>query len=99
MIRHIVLFKFKAQETEALKAEKLEGFKKGLEALPAIIPQVKLLKVGLNSNPSEQFDMSLLTEFETMEDLHTYAIHPEHQKVSVQMREIMEARACVDSEF
>ncbi len=99
MIRHIVLFKFKMQETKTLKAEKLEGFKKGLEALPAIIPQVKLLKVGLNINPSEQFDMSLLTEFDSMEDLHIYATHPEHLKISVQMREIMEARACVDSEF
>ncbi len=99
MIRHIVLFKFKTPETEANKTKKLLEFKQGLEALPAIIPQVCLLKVGLNINPNEQYDMSLLTEFNSMDDLHIYATHPEHQKVSVEMRKIMEARACVDSEF
>ena len=56
MIRHIVLFKFKSFESEALKSAKMQEIKLGLEALPAIIPEVKLLTVGLNVNTAEQFD-------------------------------------------
>lgn len=99
MIQHIVLFKLKAFETDAAKTEKLEEIKKGLEALPAIISELKLLKVGINANPAEQYDISLLTEFETMEALHAYAVHPEHVAVGKIIRDVLEARACVDSEF
>lgn len=99
MIRHIVLFKLKAFDNETNKASKLEEIKIGLELLPAIISELKLLKVGINSNPAEQFDISLLTEFETMEALHAYAVHPEHMAVGKIIREVLEARACVDSEF
>lgn len=99
MIRHIVLFKLKAFETEADKAAKLDEIKKGLEALPAIISELKFLKVGINANPAEQYDISLLTEFESMEDLHAYAVHPNHVAVGKIIREVLEARACVDSEF
>lgn len=99
MIRHIVLFKLKPFDTELAKNEKLLEIKKGLEALPALIPELKLLSVGINANPAEQYDISLLTEFSTMADLHTYAVHPDHVAVGKIIREVLEARACVDSEF
>ncbi len=99
MIRHIVLFKFKSFESEALKSAKMQEIKLGLEALPAMIPEVKLLTVGLNVNTAEQFDLSLLTEFSSMEDLHTYAVHPDHLAVGKIIREVLEARSCVDSIF
>jgi hypothetical protein len=99
MIRHIVLFKLKPFENEVSKAAKLTEIKAGLETLPAIIPELKLLKVGINLNSAEQFDISLLTEFETMEALHAYAVHPDHVAVGKIIREVLESRACVDSEF
>lgn len=99
MIRHIVLFKLKPFESVQSKADKLNEIKRGLEALPPIIPQLKLMQVGINMNPSEQYDLSLLTEFETMADLQTYAVHPDHLAVSKIIREVLESRACVDSEF
>lgn len=99
MIRHIVLFKLKAFESESDKTTKLAEIKLGLESLPAIISEIKLLKVGINTNPAEQYDISLLTEFETMEALHAYAVHPDHVAVGKIIREVLEGRACVDSEF
>ncbi len=99
MIRHIVLFKFKPFVSEEEKASKLEEIKKGLDALPALISELKLLKVGINMNPKEDYDLSLLSEFKSMKDLDTYAVHPEHVAVAKIIREVLEARACVDSEF
>jgi hypothetical protein len=99
MIRHIVLFKLKSFDSAQRKADKLIEIKKGLEALPAIIPQLKLMRVGINMNPAEQYDLSLLTEFDTMADLQTYAVHPDHLAVGKVIREVLESRACVDSEF
>ena len=99
MIRHIVLFKFKAFDTEVAKIAKLQEIKSRLEALPELISEIKLLSVGINANPAEAYDLNLLTEFASMDDLHTYAVHPDHVAVGKIIREVLEARACVDSEI
>ncbi len=97
MIQHIVLFKLKPFQSEAEKAAKLQEIKIALEVLPEVISELKLLEVGINVNPAEVFDFSLVTEFESMSDLQAYAIHPEHLAVASIIREVMESRACVDS--
>ncbi|MDA3853440.1 MAG: Dabb family protein [Bacteroidales bacterium] len=97
MIQHIVLFKLKPFHNESDKAAKLQEIKLALELLPEVISELKLLEVGINVNPSEEYDISLVTEFEDMNDLKTYANHPDHLAVAVIIREVMESRACVDS--
>ena len=97
MIRHIVLFKLKPFTTDAAKAAKLQEIKIGLEALPELISELKLAEVGINMNPAESFDISLVTEFDTMTDLEIYVKHPDHQAVAKIIREVLESRACVDS--
>lgn len=99
MIRHIVLFKMIPFETEHARLNKLTEIKQGLEALIPIIPQIKMMQVGINTNSAEHYDLSLLSEFESMDDMHTYAQHPNHLAVSKILREVLESRACVDSEF
>ena len=99
MIRHIVLFKLKSFQNEALKSAKLEEIKLALEALTALIPEIKLLNVGVNYNPAEQFDISLLTEFASIDDLQAYVSHPDHIAAAKIIREVLESRACVDSVF
>ncbi len=97
MIRHIVLFKLQAFESQALKEAKMQEIKTKLENLQPLIPELKRIEAGINRNENEQFDISLLTEFETMDDLHIYAAHPDHVAVGKIIREVLEARACVDS--
>ncbi len=99
MIRHIVLFKMKPFDSTEERIKKLSSIKNDLENLTKIIPEIKLLKVGINMNPNEQFDLSLLSEFESMKDLEIYAKHPDHVAVGKVIREILDARSCVDSEF
>ena len=99
MIRHIVLFKMKPFDSTEERIKKLSSIKDDLENLTKFIPEIKLLKVGINMNPNEQFDLSLLSEFESMKDLEIYAKHPDHVAVGKVIREILDARSCVDSEF
>ena len=49
MVKHIVFFKFKATED---KAERMSAIKRELEKLPAVISELKEIKVGININPA-----------------------------------------------
>ena len=99
MIKHVVLFQFKAFATEAEKVEKLKEIKLALEALPQKVSVIKSLEVGLNANPAEEYDIALDTTFSSMEDLDIYAKHPDHVAVGAIIRPVLEKRACVDFEF
>lgn len=100
MIRHIVLFKLKEFETEAAKQESMQGIKAGLEGLLGKISVLKSIRVDFNCNPEETWDVILTTEFDSLQDLNTYATHPEHVAVSKQLIGPVKAdRACVDYEF
>nr|WP_321450414.1 Dabb family protein [uncultured Carboxylicivirga sp.] len=96
MIKHIVLFQVKPIDN---KASKLEEIKEGLLGLKEKVSVLKSIEVGLNSNPAEKFDIALTTTFDNMEDLETYAKHPDHLAVGKVLREVLEARSCVDYEY
>ncbi|MDD5158261.1 Dabb family protein [Sulfurimonas sp.] len=78
MIVHIVMFKFRDENKNA----NLAKVTKKLNALVALIPELKKMEVGLNfTNSDRAFDLSIYSTFETESDMQTYAIHPEHLKV------------------
>lgn len=99
MIKHIVLFKFKEGLPEAEKKSKLSKIKTDLEALTETVETLEKMEVGINCNPDEKYDLALTSEFQSMEALKAYAIHPEHVKAGAAIREILDERACVDYEF
>ncbi len=78
MIVHIVMFKFKEENFDA----NIQEVKEKLNALVALIPELKCLEVGVDFSRSDRaFDLSLYSTFSTKEDLKAYAVHPEHLKV------------------
>ena len=98
MIKHIVLFKLKNFSDELSKIQKMAEIKGALMGLLEKVEVLKSIEVGINSNPNEKFDISLSTTFDSMNDLHTYAGHPDHIAAGAIVREVMEERACVDYE-
>lgn len=97
MIKHIVLFKFKAS---ADKTGQMLKIKNELEKLTAVIPELREIRIGLNANPAEKWDMSLEAIVDNMQDLETYANHPAHQQiVKTKIAPIKEDRACVDYSY
>lgn len=99
MIKHVVLFQLKEFSSNSEKAEKLNEIKLALEALPQKVNVINSLQVGININQTEEYDIVLNTTFNSLEDLGTYAKHPDHVAVSTIIRAVLEKRACVDFEF
>lgn len=66
MIKHIVLWKLKEVSECGDRLQNARKMKHDLEALKAVIPQIKHIEVGLNSIPSDgSYDVALYSEFES----------------------------------
>ena len=94
MVKHIVAFKLSGSSEERLAAS--EAFKKAIEALPEVIDVLDSVEVGINSNPSESWDVVLTATLKKMEDVAVYAKHPAHVAAAGILAPLREARACVD---
>lgn len=98
MVKHIVLFKLKEEIPAAQKEEAMRRFKEAIEALPAVIPFIRRIEVGLNINPAEAWNIALYSEFDTLDDVKAYAVHPAHVAAGKLLAEVKESRACTDYE-
>lgn len=99
MVKHIVLFKLKESLTAESKKEIANRFKNAIEALPTSIPFIRKVFVGININTSETWDICLESEFETLDDVKAYAIHPAHVAAAGILKDAKAGRACCDYKF
>ena len=100
MIRHVVMWKFKEEAEGKSKVENMQIVRDSLFALLPIIPEIKKMEIGADIGGTDMsYDMVLIMEFESMEALHTYKVHPEHQKISQYVKKVRTARATVDREL
>lgn len=98
MVKHIVLFQLNDAMETAEKRRVMTAFKNGIEALPAKIDFIRKIEVGLNTNPEEDFDIALYGEFDNLDDVKAYAVHPEHVAVAALLKDCKKKRSCVDYE-
>ncbi|KAA6351290.1 hypothetical protein EZS27_001436 [termite gut metagenome] len=96
MVKHIVLFKLKDEVPPNEKMRLTTKFREAIENLPTKIPYIRKIEVGFNINPDESWYIALYSEFDTLEDVKLYAVHPEHLAAGKIIVEIKENRACVD---
>jgi len=100
MLKHIVMWQFRDEAEGKTKAENCRFIKQKLEALPAVIPFIRKLEVGINEYATPMSsDMVLITEFDSKDDLDLYAVHPDHVKVSEYVSKVRVSRSVVDYEF
>ncbi len=99
MVKHIVLFKLKDEVPAEEKRIVMTKFKEAIEALPAKIPVIRKIVVGLNINPGETWNIALCSEFDSLEDMKFYTTHPDHVAAGKILAETKENRACVDYEL
>lgn len=97
MVKHIVSFKFRGTPEERLDVSR--RFADALLALPARIPCLESMEVGINENPAESWDLVLTAIVPRMEDVAVYSAHPAHQAAAAIMAPFKEERACVDYNF
>ena len=94
MVRHIVTFKLTGSPEERRMVA--ERFRDALLALPEKIDVLKSMEVGINENPSEEWDVVLAAVVPDMQSVEVYAKHPAHVAAASLIAGHKEARACVD---
>lgn len=96
MLKHVVLFKFKPETTEA-DVEKLAA---GLGALPEIIDEIREFVFGRDVVRSERsYDFGLVSSFDDRAALDRYAIHPDHQLVVAHVKQICSSVVAIDFDY
>ena len=94
MVKHIVMFKL--QGSDETRREVALRFKAALDTLPAQIDVLQSIETALNENPAEDWDIVLTAIVPTMADVATYAKHPAHVAAAAIIKDVKQARACVD---
>ena len=94
MVKHIVTFKLAgSQEERRLVAE---SFRDALMALPEQIDVLQSMEVGINENPSEDWDVVLTAIVPDMPSVEVYAKHPAHVAAASLIAGLKESSDCVD---
>ena len=100
MIRHVVMWKFKEEAEGKSRKENMQIVKDSLLALLPVISELKKMEIGFDITHSDMsMDLMLLTEFDSVEAMKAYAVHPEHVKVSCYVRKVIETRVVLDCEI
>ena len=96
MIKHLVLFRFKPEVSEADR----QAFRDILDALPAKISEIAEFQTGFDVIRSPRsFDLALVSSYRDLEDLAIYAKHEHHLPVIERAKEICEQVVSVDYEY
>jgi len=82
MIRHVVTWKLSATD-EATRTADAAAIVAVLAALPPLVPSIRALTVGQNMlNPGTNWDVTLVADFDDVEGLVAYQVHPDHVAVA-----------------
>ena len=99
MIRHIVVWKLVAED-EAGKAASVAAIAAALEPLATVIDGIASLKVSANQAYFDSnWDVALVGDYESLESLDAYQVHPEHQAAVTIVRSHTSQRAAIDFEL
>ena len=101
MIKHIVMFRFLESANGKTRLENARIAKEMLENLQGKIDTLVSSKVTLSCEnvPEGNYDLVLEADYNDMDGLNKYIVHPLHRKVGEFLKEVREARACVDYEY
>lgn len=100
MIKHIVMFKLKENyegKTAYELAQEAKERATGLSEINAL----KKIETGVNSPSALQdnYEFVLVCDFENIDALNEYQVHPIHKAFGEFIKEIRTGRACIDYEY
>lgn len=100
MIKHIVMFKLKDTEGKTAYENALEA-KERFNDVIANVKEMKKGEVVINSKDADQsnYTIALICDFETIEDLNAYQVHPAHLNFAKFTGSVRTDRACIDYEY
>ena len=99
MIKHIVLWKLKAEAEGATAAENGKKIVEKFKALEGKVPGLVSIESGVAFNRSAAaWDVGLLTSFNTKADLDFYQDFPAHVEIKHFMAKVASDRCVIDYE-
>ena len=91
------MFEFLDEAGGRTREENVEITKNMLEALPSKIDLIRSSTVKVNENANGvNWDLVLISDFDSFEDLERYRVHPDHVAVATSLKPVRPARARVD---
>ena len=96
MIRHIVLWKLRAEDA-ATRAEQAETVSAKLMALKGVVPEILDITVAPNAAYAGQnWDVALIADFDDLAALARYVANPRPEEAAVYGRSVASDRVAVD---
>jgi hypothetical protein len=96
MLKHVVFMKLKEGVTDA----EIAALEKALGGLSTKIPEIRGFQFGRDIVRSERsYDFSLVSDFDNLEAMKRYQVHPDHVPVIAMVRSISANILAVDFEY
>lgn len=99
MIKHIIIWNFRDDLSDAEKSEYALKIKMGLEDLLGVIDGLVDIKVCTDFLDSSNGELLLDSTFKDEQSLKDYQINPKHLKIAKIVRSVVSERKCVDFEI
>lgn len=98
-IRHVVVWKMNGADA-AERATQAAEVARLLNGLDGVVPQLRSIFAGANNvYPDANWDVTLVSEFDSVADLDAYQVHPAHEAAAGYIRSVAAGRAAVDIEL
>lgn len=97
-IRHVVSWQLTATDP-AEKAESVESIRTALHSLVGVVDDIRSLKVGADVVGGANWDVVLIADFDDVDAVGRYQVHPAHQEVAALIRSLVANRSAVDVEL
>lgn len=94
-IRHVVSWQLTATDP-AEKAAHAAQVAAGLRSLVGVVGEIRALEVGADVGGGGNWDVVLIADFDDLDAVGRYQVHPEHQRVATFIRSVTAARMAVD---
>jgi len=100
MYTHLVMWRLKDEADGLTRSGLAAEVKRRLDALPAVIPEIRQYDVGINIGDygASFFDVGLIATFESIEDFRAYCQYPEHDAVVAYIQSVQLEEQIVDFE-
>ena len=98
MVQHIVMWNFLESMNQEEKQVAGDKMKELLEPIGALVEGAVSIKVVMNELDSSNRDIALISQFETVEALKAYQVHPAHVEAGKFVRSVTCNRSCLDFE-
>ena len=101
MVRHIVMFDFLKEAEGRSALQNAVIARDRLYALQDRIPGIRRMEIGINDGEADEtnYTLCLTIDFDNMDDLQAYSLHPDHLEVGAFIGRVRLSRACVDYEL